>query len=92
MKKPASEMHFTLVVAGRRALNLSQCNIEANPPAEQPERIAYNKQIPTSCQQVVKRLMNELPNIKQGLTFLAFLIPFAKRSSMIASQILFPLK
>ena len=44
MKKPASEMHFTLVVAGRRALNLSQCNIEANPPAEQPERIAYNKQ------------------------------------------------
>lgn len=52
MKKPASEMHFTLVAAGRRARNLSQCKIEANPPAEQPERIAYNKQIPTSYQQV----------------------------------------
>lgn len=54
MKKPASAMHFTLVVAGRRARNLSQCNIEANPPAEQPERIAYDKQINV---------------IKQGLTF-----------------------
>lgn len=56
-------MHFTLVEAGRRARNLSQCNIEASPPAEQPERIAYflvyiytNKQIPTSYEQVGKRV------------------------------------
>lgn len=39
-KKPASEMHLTLVVVGKRDRNLSQFKMEANPPAEQPERIA----------------------------------------------------
>lgn len=40
MKNPASEKHLTFVVEGRRSRNLSQCNIDANPPAEQPERRA----------------------------------------------------
>lgn len=41
MKKPESDMHFTLVVFGKRALNLSQYRIVVNPPAEVPVRIAY---------------------------------------------------
>lgn len=43
MKKPASEWHLTFALAGSRAWNLSQLSIAANPPAEQPERIAYNQ-------------------------------------------------
>ncbi|WVZ23006.1 hypothetical protein V8G54_001550 [Vigna mungo] len=42
MKKPASGTHFTLAPEGNRALKLSQCNIVVNPPAEQPERIAFS--------------------------------------------------
>ena len=50
MKKPASERHFTLVVAGKSDRKLSHCNMEVNPPAEQPARIAYNIQIRISYQ------------------------------------------
>ena len=48
MKKSASETHLTLAFAGKRDRNLSQCKIAANPPAEQPERIAYQWKFQTS--------------------------------------------
>lgn len=43
MKNPESEMHLTLLVFGKRALNLSQCRIVLNPPAEDPVKIAYKQ-------------------------------------------------
>lgn len=39
---PASLKHFTLVVLGNNSLNSSQCSIDAKPPAEHPERRAWN--------------------------------------------------
>lgn len=45
MKKPASARHFTLVVAGKSDLKLSQCNMEVSPPAEQPASIAYSIEV-----------------------------------------------
>lgn len=41
-KKPASLRHLTRVVCGNKSLNSSQCSIEARPPAEHPDRRAYN--------------------------------------------------
>lgn len=37
---PASLKHFTFVVFINRSLNSSQCNMDARPPAEHPERRA----------------------------------------------------
>lgn len=42
MKKPASDRHFTFVVAGKSDLKLSHCSMEVSPPAEQPASMAYN--------------------------------------------------
>lgn len=62
IKYPASAKHFTLAPIGRRALKLSQCRIEANPPAEHPDNIAYMRRIPlaaTSEDDVCKRRERE---------------------------------
>lgn len=37
---PASLKHLTIVDGGNKSLNSSQCNIDARPPAEHPERRA----------------------------------------------------
>lgn len=45
MNKPASARHLTVVCGGNINLKLSQCKIDAKPPAEHPERSAYKKLI-----------------------------------------------
>lgn len=42
MNIPASAKHLTLVFLENKPLNSSQCKIEARPPAEHPDRSAWN--------------------------------------------------
>lgn len=85
MKKPASAKHLTFAVAGRRLRNLSQCRMEANPPAEQPERSAYEHEH-------FRRKLKAVSSHNKLFTFSALSIPFVNSSSMIACQTLSPLK
>lgn len=85
-----------MVPIGTRARKLSQCSTEVNPPAEQPESIACSER------QMLFRLRMEegkgdkvyaLDHTKcMDHTFSAFFIPFANRSSIMATKTLAPLK
>lgn len=96
IKYPASERHFTLVVGGSRDLKLSQCKMELNPPAEQPERIACTSNIRLDpLEGYLYRLWYVLCSNKEESsvhTFFAFFIPLASRLLMIARKTLAPLK
>lgn len=81
-----------MVLSGKSALKLSQCNMEVNPPAEHPERMAYHKVL-----LLIKKTsdINGNNGSNKGIidhTFSALLIPFANKSSMTARNILAPLK
>lgn len=89
IKYPASARHFTLVPLGTSARKLSQCKIEVNPPAEQPERIAYVFKSKWETRGKNMRLRNTQYMVH---TFWAFFIPFANRSSITATKTRCPLK
>lgn len=86
---PASAKHLTLVLPGNKELNSSQCKIDARPPAEHPERSAWNQNI-HFCYQIFNR-DNYLKNDWWKNTRSAFCIPFDIKSSIAAKNILWPL-
>lgn len=93
MKKPASATHPTLAFSGRRHLNLSQFKMVAKPPADIPDRIA--------CHYISRDLANKILlqfffrkalKVQYILTFSALSNPLLHKSSIIALNILAPLK